>query len=115
MRAEICRMIVHIKNRVPRRTLCQQSLRVTFWQTLQSSFMLLDTGRNSRPIREEVKDLIKQEQEIPQLVAGSLNFDRSRMNRHESAGEDSTATNREVRANKTECTDFNGNPTRCIE
>src|SRR6516162_5915714 len=115
MRAEICRMIVHIKNRVPRRTLCQQSLRVTFWQTLQSPFMLLDSGRNSRPVREEVQNLIKQEQEIPQLVASSLNFDRSSMHRHESAGEDSTAANREVRANKTECTDFNGNLARGIE
>src|SRR5262245_50288198 len=99
MRAEICRMIVHVKNGVARRTLCQQSFRVTFGQTLQSLFMLLDTGWNSRPIGEEVENLVKQEQEIPQLVACSLNFDRSSMNRHKPAGEDSASANSKVCAN----------------
>src|SRR5262245_51845347 len=96
MRAEICRMIVHVKNGVPRRTLWQQSFRVTFGQTLQSPFMLLDTGRNSRPKREKIENLVKQEQKVPELIAGSLNFDRSSVDRHESAGEDPATANRKV-------------------
>src|SRR5688572_27748754 len=103
MRAEICRMIVHVENGVPWRTLCEQSFRVTFGQSVQSPSMFLDTGRNSRPMSEEIENLIKQEQEIPQLVSGSLNFDRSRVDRHEAAGEDSATAYRKICTNKTEC------------
>src|SRR5262249_30221384 len=77
--------------------------------------VLVSTGGNSGPIREKIQNWVEQEKEIPELIAGGFDLDCSGVNCHETAGENSASTDREVRTDETECTDFDGNLARSVQ